>query len=107
MKRILTWALFTALLCTSCRKRDSRSEIIARLEASGAGDVSFASRESLEAWFKQHSELAQETRKTCEKVKRAADVNWQVSAEGRVCSAAASAMFFHREPVVPDKRTFQ
>ena len=96
------------MLLTSCQKKEPASEIVKRVEAAGAGDVSSASRQSLEQWFKQHSDIAQETRKACEKVKPAvADANWGDSTEGRVCAAAASAMFFHQEPVkAPTRRRF-
>jgi len=106
MKRIPVAVLFVAVLLTSCQKKEPTSQIVQRVEAAGAGDVSSASRQSLEQWFKQHSDIAQETRKACEKVKPTADANWGDTAEGRVCAAAASAMFFHQEPVAPDKKTF-
>jgi hypothetical protein len=106
MKRILVSVLSLVMLLTSCQKKEPPSEIVKRVEAAGAGDILSASRESLERWFKQHADIAQETRKACEKVKPSADVNWGDSTERRVCSAAASAMFFHHEPVAADKKTF-
>jgi hypothetical protein len=106
MKRILGSGVFVLASLTSCEKKELTSEIVKRVEVAGAGDVSLASRESLEGWFKQHSDIAQETRRACEKVRPTADLHWSDSPEGRVCAAAASAMFFHHEPVTPDKKTW-
>ena len=103
--------LFVAVFLVSgiaggCKKVDPPSPIVKRVQDAGAGDVSNASKESIEQWFKQHHDLAKEIAQDCNRVKATRPADWADSTEGRVCQAATSASVFGNEHIQTDQRKF-
>lgn len=98
--------LLVAVIPGGCKKVDPPSAIVKKVQDAGAGDVSNASKESIEQWFKQHHDLAKEIVQDCNRVKATKPADWADSTEGRVCQAAASASVFGKEPIQTDQRKF-
>lgn len=99
------WTLAIVLILGGCAKEPS-SAIVAKVEAAGAGDLRSASPQAVEAWFRQHKELALEVKQLCQPVREKAAANWADSTEGRVCAAANVASAFNFRERKGDGRGF-
>ena len=106
LNKLLVAGLLVAVIPGGCKKADPPSPIEKKVQDAGAGDVSNASKESIEQWFKQHHDLAKEIVLDCNRVKASKPADWADSTEGRVCQAAASASVFGNEHIQPDQRKF-
>ena len=106
LNNLLVAGLLVAVIPGGCKKVDPPSQIVKKVQDAGAGDVSNASKESIEQWFKQHHDLAKEITLDCNRVKASKPADWADSTEGRVCQAAASASVFGHEHIQPDQRKF-
>ena len=106
LNNLLVTGLFVAMIPGGCKKVEPASPIVKKIQDAGAGDVSNASKESIEKWFKQHHDLAKEIAQNCNRVKATRPADWADSTEGRVCQAAASASVFGNEDIQTDQRKF-
>ena len=106
LNKVLGSALLVAAVSGGCKKAESPSPIVKKLQDAGAGDLSNASKESIEQWFRQHRELAKEVRQDCGRVKATRPADWGETTEGRVCQAVASASVFGNEHEETDQRKF-
>jgi hypothetical protein len=98
--------LLLFVLLASCTQ-ERPSEIVQRVEAAGAGDVQTASRESLEHWFRQHRDIANEIKGRWAPIQQNAPATWGDTTEGRVCKAASVATVFQFTPRKGDGRGFE
>ena len=53
LNNLLVAGLLVAVIPGGCKKVDPPSPIVKKVQDAGAGDVSNASKESIEQWFKQ------------------------------------------------------
>jgi hypothetical protein len=97
MRRRILIAFPLLLFVTACHRREAPSAIVERLESAGAGHLSTALVNSIQQWLQQHENLALEVKKECERVSKSQSptANWGGTTEGRVCTAAANASFYH------------
>lgn len=100
----LTCLLLFVLLASCTQERPS--EIVQRVQNAGAGDVRSASQQSLEQWFRQHADIANEIKGRCAPIQQGAPATWGDSTEGRVCKAASTATVFQFTPRKGDGRGF-
>ena len=101
----LTCLLFCILLASCTQERPS--EIVQRVQNAGAGDIRSASRQSLEQWFRQHADIANDIKGRCTPIQQSAPATWGDSTEGRVCKAASIATVFQFTPRKGDGRGFE
>ena len=101
-----TCLIVFVLVLGGCTK-ESPSAIVQKVEGAGAGELKIASQQSIEGWFRKHTELAVEVRDLCRPVRDAANANWESSTEGRVCNAATVASAFNFKERKGDGRGFQ
>ena len=101
----LTCLLLFVLLAGCTQERPS--EIVQRVQNAGAGDVRSASQQSLEQWFRQHADIANEIKGRCAPIQQSAPATWGDSTEGRVCKAASVATVFQFTPRKGDGRGFE
>ena len=94
------------LLLAGCT-REPPSEIVQKVEAAGAGNLSAASQQSLEHWFRQHADFAVEVRDQCRPIREKAPATWSATTEGRVCNAASVASVFNFKERKGDGRGYQ
>ncbi len=94
------------LLLAGCT-REPPSEIVNKVEAAGAGDVRAASQQSIEDWFRKHSDFAVEVRELCRPIWEKAPATWSGTTEGRVCNAASVASVFNFNERKGDGRGYQ
>ena len=80
LNNLLVAGLLVAVIPGGCKKVDPPSPIVKKVQDAGAGDVSTASKESIEQWFKQHHDLAKEIVLDCNRVKASKPADW---ADGR------------------------
>ena len=105
MRRII-WMVLTSVIVLamcSCKKKEPRSEIVERVEAAGAGDLSSASFDSIEQWFLKHQDVGWQTKKECMPIQDKAPAGWTETTEGRVCRAAIAASVFNTQPQKSDQ----
>ncbi len=100
--RILLLVIFLG----GCSK-EQPSPIVQKVEAAGAGDLSGATQQSIEDWFRKHTELAVDVRNECKPIRESAPANWANTTEGRVCSAASVASVFNFKERKGDGRGFE
>ncbi|MBX7135087.1 MAG: hypothetical protein K1X67_20670 [Fimbriimonadaceae bacterium] len=101
-----TCLLLSVILLAGCTQ-ERPSEIVQRVQNAGAGDVRSASQESLEQWFRQHRDLANDIKGRCAPIQPTAPATWGDSTEGRVCKAASVASVFQFTPRKGDGRGFE
>ena len=94
------------LLLAGCT-REPPSEIVQKVEAAGAGNLRAASQQSIEGWFRKHSEFAVEVRDQCRPIREKAPATWSGTTEGRVCNAASVASVFNFKERKGDGRGYQ
>lgn len=82
------------LLLVGCTK-EPPSEIVQKVEAAGAGDLRAVSQQSIEDWFRKHTDFAVEIRDQCRPIRGSAPAKWSSTTEGRVCNAATAASGFN------------
>jgi len=99
-------AFVSVLFLVGCAK-ESSSAILTKVEAAGAGDLSLASPRAVEAWFRQHKDLADEVKQLCKPIQEKAAANWADSTEGKVCAAATVASAFRFKERRGDGRGFE
>ncbi len=106
MNRGLCCVVICTGLLVGCHKKEPPSPIVQRLEAAGAGDVSAESVNSIQQWLQEHENLAMQTKKDCDQVRKSGttQADWADTTEGRVCAAAANTSFYH--PYKGDHKTF-
>ena len=106
MNRGLCCIVICTGLLVGCDKKEPLSPIVQRLEAAGAGDVSAESVNSIQQWLQQHENLALQTKKDCDQIRKSGNTlaAWADGTEGRVCTAAANTSFYH--PYKGDNKTF-
>ena len=106
MNRGLCCVVICTGLLVGCHKKEPLSPIVQRLEAAGAGDVSAESVNSIQQWLQEHENLAMQTKKDCDQVRKSGttQADWADTTEGRVCTAAANTSFYH--PYKGDNKTF-
>ena len=106
MNRGLCCVVICAGLLVGCHKKEPPSPIVQRVEAAGAGDVSAASVNSIQQWLQQHQNLALQTKKDCDQIRKSGNTQaaWADTTEGRVCTAAANTSFY--QPYKGDNKTF-
>ena len=97
------------LLLVGCTRvpREPASEIVQKVEAAGAGDLRSASQDSIEDWFRKHSDFAVEVREQCRPIREKAPATWSNTTEGRVCNAANVASVFNFKERKGDGRGYQ
>ena len=103
---LLVVSLLMGIILGGCKKVEPPSPIVKKVQDAGAGDVSNASKESIEQWFRQHRDLAKEIGQDCSRVKATKPADWGDTTEGRVCNAAASVSVFGNEHIQTDQRKF-
>jgi len=106
LRNVVVASLLVGMIPGACKKVESPSPIVKKVQDAGAGDVSNASKQSIEEWFKQHRDVAKQIAQDCKRAKTAASADWGDTTEGRVCQAAASASVFGNEPIQTDQRKF-
>ncbi len=94
------------LLLVGCTK-EPPSEIVQKVEAAGAGDLRAASQQSIEYWFRKHTEFAVEVRDQCRPIRQKAPATWSSTTEGRVCNAANVASVFNFKERKGDGKGYQ
>jgi hypothetical protein len=94
------------MILAGCKKAEPPSPIVKEVEDAGAGDVSKASAESLQTWFKQHWDLAYRIKLECSKVEPTKAADWRETTEGRVCKAAYGATLSGNKPMQPDDKRY-
>ena len=94
------------LLLVGCTK-EPPSEIVQKVEAAGAGDLRTASQQSIEDWFRKHTEFAVEVRDQCRPIRDKAPATWSNTTEGRVCNAANVASVFNFKERKGDGKGYQ
>jgi hypothetical protein len=94
------------LLLVGCTK-EPPSEIVQKVEAAGAGDLRAASQQSIEEWFRKHTDFAVEIRDQCRPIREKAPASWSSTTEGRVCSAASVASVFNFKERKGDGKGYQ
>lgn len=94
------------LLLVGCTK-ELLSEIVQKVEAAGAGDLQAASQQSIEDWFRKHSDFAVEVREQCRLIREKPPAEWSNTTEGRVCNAASVASVFNFKERKGDGRGYQ
>jgi len=87
--------------------REPPSAIVQKVEAAGAGDLKAASQQSIEDWFRRHSEFAVEVRDQCRPIRERAPATWSSTTEGRVCNAANVASVFNFKERKGDGRGYE
>ncbi|HET6845032.1 MAG TPA: hypothetical protein VFK06_25605 [Candidatus Angelobacter sp.] len=70
------------------------SDIVRKVEASGAGDVSAVSPQALEQWFTHHTNVAVEIAQACTPIRKSANAAWGDTLEAKVCNAAVAPATF-------------
>ncbi len=103
MKRCYVLLFLGLAACT----REPSSAIVAKVEAAGAGNVRVASQQSVEDWFRKHSEFAVEVRDLCRPIREQAPATWSGTTEGRVCNAASVASTFNFKERQGDGKGYQ
>lgn len=98
--------ILSVLILAGCT-REAPSEIVKKVEAAGAGNVRAASQQSIEDWFRKHSEFAVEVRNQCQPIRANAPADWSATTEGRVCSAANVASIFNFRERKGDGRGYE
>ena len=106
LNNLLVVGLFAGLLSGGCKKVEPPSPIVKKIQDAGAGDVTNASKESIQQWFRQHRDLAKEIGQDCNRVKATKPADWGDTTEGRVCQAAASVAVFGNEHIQTDQQKF-
>ncbi len=94
------------LLLVGCTK-EPPSEIVQKVEAAGAGDLRAAPQQSIEDWFRKHTEFAVEVRDQCRPIREKAPATWSSTTEGRVCNAANVASVFNFKERKGDGKGYQ
>jgi hypothetical protein len=92
------------LLLAGCT-REPPSEIVQKVEAAGAGNLKAASQQSIEDWFRKHSEF--EVGDQCRPIREKAPATWSSTTEGRVCNAASVASVFNFKERKGDGKGYQ
>jgi hypothetical protein len=100
------WFLLLVLSVGGCT-REPPSAIVQKVEAAGAGDLKAASQQSIEDWFRKHSEFAVEVRDQCRPIREQAPAAWSNTTEGRVCNAANVASVFNFKERKGDGRGYE
>ena len=106
LNNVFVSAFLVAAMSGECKKAEPPSPIVKKLEDGGAGDLSNASKESIEQWFRQHREVAKEIRQDCSRVKATRSADWGETTEGRICQAVESASVFGNQHEETDQRKF-
>jgi len=106
LNNLLVVGLLAGILLGGCKKLEPPSPIVKKVQDAGAGDVSDASKESIEQWFRQHRDLAKEIGQDCGRIKATKPADWADTTEGRVCQAAATVSVFGNEHIQADERKF-
>ena len=106
LNNVFVSAFLVAAMSGGGNKAGPPSPIVKKLADGGAGDVSSASEQSIEQWFRQHREVAKEIRQDCSRAKATKSVDWGETTEGRVCHAVESASVFGNEHQETDQRKF-
>ena len=106
LNNVFLSAFLAAVMSGGCTKAEPLSPIVKKLEDAGGGDLSNASKESIEQWFRQHREVAKEIRQDCSRVKATKPADWGDTTEGRACQAVESASVFGNEHEEADQRKF-
>jgi hypothetical protein len=86
--------ILTFLLVSAC-SREPKSELMRKMEQSGAGDVRSATSQSIEQWFVRNPEVALDICKKCGPLRTNAPAKWGDTTDGRICAAAARANAFY------------
>jgi hypothetical protein len=94
------------LLLVGCTK-EPPSAIVRKVEAAGAGDLRAASQQSIEDWFRKHTEFAVEVRDQCRPIREKAPATWSSTTEGHVCNAANVASVFNFKERKGDGKGYQ
>jgi hypothetical protein len=106
VNNLLVVSLLVGSVLGGCKKVEPPSQIVKKIQDAGAGDVSNASKESIEQWFRLHRDLAKQVGQDCNRVKSTKPADWGDTTEGRVCQAAASVAVFGNEHIQTDQQKF-
>jgi len=91
-----------------CKKAETPSPIVKKLEDAGAGDLSNASSDDIARWMSHHwddrKEAILEVKRDCLAIRDSKSADWQETTEGRVCKAAYGASV--RVPLQSDDKKF-
>jgi len=85
-------ALLILLALSGC-SREPRTELVRRMEEAGAGDLRSVTGPSIEQWFEWHPALAGEINRACRPLRLLAPARWNDTTDGRICAAAAQALY--------------
>ncbi len=91
---------------TNCSRSEQPSPIVAKAEASGAGDLSAASEGSMAQWLAKHPEVARDVEGMCKPVRSAASAAWGDTTEGKLCKASGRIAFYAPSQTKGDDRKF-
>lgn len=103
---ILSAILTLGAILGGCKKAEPPSPIVKQVQDAGAGDVSGASVESIQDWFKQHWDLAYQVKLECLKVEPTKATDWRDTTEGKVCKAAYGATLSGNKPLHTDDKKY-
>jgi hypothetical protein len=94
MKTFLATCLLASFLvvvgCYDPQAQDSK--IVQEVEAAGAGNLSTFNYQGLALWLADRPALTRKVYAECVPISRTAAANWNTTAEGTVCHAAATVL---------------
>ncbi len=107
-QRLLRFAwIIGALYMAACRPVEPPSAIVQKLEATGSGDLSHTSADSIQHWLGPRRQLAIEIEDMCKQVRPKASADWANTTEGRVCAASAQLAFYRYTPGKGDGKSYK
>ena len=106
LSNLLVVSLMAGLFSGGCKRVEPPSPIVKKIQDAGAGDVTNASKESIQQWFRQHRDLAKEIGQDWNRVESTKPADWGDTTEGRVCQAAASVAVIGNEHIQTDQQKF-
>jgi hypothetical protein len=98
--------VFLVLLIAAGCSREPRTDLIRKMEQSGAGDLRSVSSQSIEQWFLRNPDVAFDISQTCRKLRVNTPAKWGDTPDGRICTAAAQVHIFYYQLRAVDNMTF-
>ncbi len=103
--RVLATLIMVAL--AGCSISEPPSRIVAKAEASGAGDLAGTSTLSMQAWLEKHRAVALDLDRMCAQVRNTAPARWGDTTEGRLCTAARGVASSTFQPMQSDHKAYR
>jgi hypothetical protein len=98
--------VFLVLLVAAGCSREPRTDLMRKMELSGAGDLRSVTSQSIEQWFLRNPDVAFDISRTCRKLKVNTPASWGDTPDGRICMAAAQVHIFYYRLRAADNMTF-